>query len=105
MASGRGHGPLPQPLGRYHAAAGAKAVGEARSRPPIRPPPIGKAYIAAIAEVFSDEAIKASQREDDQPDVEGYSNRLAGLSNTRRRWLRCTAWPDDDEATVFYALA
>ena len=95
--------------GRYHAAAGAKAVAEARALAAANPATTDreKAYIDAIAEVFSDEAIKASQREDDRPDVEGYSEPArAGLIKYKEKMAALhTAWPDDDEATVFYALA
>jgi tetratricopeptide (TPR) repeat protein len=90
--------------GRYHAAAGAKAVAEARALAAANPATTDreKAYIAAIAEVFSDEAIKASQREDDQPDVEGYSepSRPVLVKYKEKMAALHTAWPDDDEATV-----
>src|SRR6266540_431734 len=61
--------------GRYHAEGGAKAAAEARRRAAANPATTDreKAYIAAISEVFSDEAAQASQRADNKPDVEGYS--------------------------------
>ena len=106
---GRGHGPLPQPLGpvprRRRRQGGGGGARAAAANPATTDRE--KAYIAAIAEVFSDEAIKASQREDDQPDVEGYSepSRPALVKYKEKMAALHAAWPDDDEATVFYALA
>src|SRR6476659_2743241 len=47
--------------GRYHAAGGARAIAEARALALANPATTDreKAYIDAIAEVFSDEAVKA----------------------------------------------
>lgn len=95
--------------GRYHAEAGARAAAEARRLATANPATTEreKAYIAAISEVFSDEALKAGAREDNKPDVQGYSEpaRAPQVKYTERMAALHAAYPDDDEATVFYALA
>jgi hypothetical protein len=52
--------------GEYNAIEGAKAAAEARRLSAANPQSTQceKAYIAAISEIFSDEAIKRSERKD-----------------------------------------
>jgi tetratricopeptide (TPR) repeat protein len=94
---------------RYHGQAGAEAAAEARRRASENPATTDreKAYIAAISEVFGDEALKASRREDNAPDVQGYSEpaRAPQVAYTEKMAALHAAYPDDVEAAVFYALA
>jgi hypothetical protein len=66
-----------------------------------------KAYIAAISEIFSEDAIKRSQSFDNKPDLLGYSrpSAEAEAKYTQRMADLHTQFPADKEATIFYALA
>jgi len=95
--------------GEFNAAEGAKAAAAARriaannSKTTDRE----KKYIAAISEIFSDEAIHSSVREDNKPDGSGYSQptREAEVKYTQTMAELHKQFPDDREATIFYALA
>lgn len=66
-----------------------------------------KQYIAAIGEIFSEAAIKASQREEGKPDPQGYlgPDRSAEKAYAAKMADLHKDFPTDDEATIFYALA
>lgn len=93
----------------YNAAEGAKAVAEARRRASANPATTQreKDYIAAISEIFSDEARKASDREDNKPDASGYSEPARPPQMKYRAKMEALheTYPQDVEATIFYALA
>jgi tetratricopeptide (TPR) repeat protein len=93
----------------YDAANGAKAAAEARKTAAENPKTTAreKAYIAAISQIFSDQAIISMQRPDNKPDAEGYSrpSHEAELQYTASMAGLHTQFPDDREATIFYALA
>jgi hypothetical protein len=95
--------------GEYNASGGARATQEAQKLASSNPATTAreKAYIAAISEIFSDSAMKMSEREDNKPNSQGYSepahapevaykDKMADLHR---------AYPDDVEATIFYALS
>ena len=96
--------------GKYNAAEGAKTAAEARKIAEQNPKTTAreKAYIVAISEIFSDEAIKQSQRPDNKPDAQGESH--PGFTESEAKYTARMAdlhakFPDDHEATIFYALA
>ena len=93
----------------YNVAEGAQAAAEARGRAAANPATTEreKDYIAAISEIFSGEAIKAGEREDNKPDARGYSEpaRAPQVKYRERMAALHEAYPQDDEATIFYALA
>ncbi|MDQ1452557.1 MAG: hypothetical protein QOK38_2423 [Acidobacteriaceae bacterium] len=93
----------------YNAASGAQAAAAARRLAADNPQTSDreKMYIAAISEIFTEEAIKASQSDDNQPDHSGYSQpaRAAELKYTERMAELHKQYPADKEATIFYALA
>jgi tetratricopeptide (TPR) repeat protein len=95
--------------GEYNAAAGSQAAAAARriAANAAKTTDREKKYIAAISEVFSEEAIGSSRREDNQPDQTGYSepSREAEVKYTQRMAELHAQFPDDREATIFYALA
>jgi hypothetical protein len=85
------------------AAAEARKLAEANAATTARE----KAYIGAISEIYSDAAVMASHHDGAKPDERGYwqpshdaeqdyANKMAALHK---------AYPEDDEATIFYALA
>ena len=92
-----------------NAAKGAKSAADARSLAAANPQTTEreKAYIAAISEIFSEEAISRSQRSDNVPDALGYSQPSpeAEASYTQRMAELHSRFPNDKEATIFYALA
>ncbi len=95
--------------GEYNPVKGSKAAAEARSIAAENPATTAeeKAFIAAISEVFSPDAIKRSERPDNKPNEQGYMapDRTAEVAYKNKMAELHRAFPDDDEATVFYALA
>ena len=89
----------------YNATEGAKAVAEAKRRAADNPRTTlrEKAYIAAISTIFNDEAFSKAE----QPDSSGYSHPTldAEMQYTARMAALHDEFPDDREATIFYALA
>ena len=85
------------------AAADARQVAEANPRTTERE----RAYIAAISEIFSEDAIKRSQSLDNKPDLLGYSrpSTEAETKYTQGMAGLHAQFPADKEATIFYALA
>lgn len=66
-----------------------------------------KAYIEAIAQVYGDEAMKGAQAASNKPDTRGYNrpHRPSVLAYADRMTALHVAYPDDDEAAIFDALA
>jgi tetratricopeptide (TPR) repeat protein len=95
--------------GEYNATEGAKAAATARriAADNSKTTDREKRYIAAISGVFSDEAIRSTLREDNKPDGSGYSqpSREAEVKYTQSMAELHKQFPDDREATIFYALA
>jgi tetratricopeptide (TPR) repeat protein len=93
----------------FNASKGATAAAEARrlAAENSQTTEREKAYIVAISEVFSEEAIKRSQRSDNTPDALGYSqpSSEAETKYTQRMADLHTQSPNDKEAAIFYALA
>ena len=106
---GREHVGLSWSVGRIQRRPGAKAAATARriAANNLKTTDREKKYIAAISEVFSDEAIRSSVREDNKPDGSGYSQptREAEVKYTQSMAELHRQFPDDREATIFYALA
>jgi hypothetical protein len=99
-------GDLPK---RSNATKGAKAVAEGMQVAAGNPLTTEreKVYIAAISEIFNEDAIKRSQSFDNKPDLLGYSRPSpeAETKYTQRMADLHTRFPADKEATIFYALA
>jgi tetratricopeptide (TPR) repeat protein len=95
--------------GEYNAQKGAAAAAEARRLATARGhvTPRERAYIYAISEIFSDEAIRASRRPGNEPNVQGYSEPTwpPQVRYTERMAALHRAYPDDHEGTIFYAVA
>jgi hypothetical protein len=95
--------------GEYDAANGSKAAAAARTLAASNKETTAreKAYIEAVSELFSDAAIKASERGNNKPDVRGYSepDRAAEEAYSSKMAQLHKAFPGDDEATIFYALS
>jgi tetratricopeptide (TPR) repeat protein len=95
--------------GEYRAADGAKAAADARRLAASNTATTAreKAYIDAISEIFSDAAVKSTQRENNKPDEQGYSEFSddAARDYAERMAAVHKANGDDDEATIFYALS
>jgi tetratricopeptide (TPR) repeat protein len=93
----------------FNATEGSRAAAAARKIAAENPSitPREKQFIAAISEIFSDQAIKQSQRPDNLPDSQGYSrpDNDAETKYTARMADLHTQFPEDREATIFYALA
>jgi hypothetical protein len=93
----------------FNASKGAKAAAEGRQVAAENPRTTEreKAYIAAISEIFSEDAIKRSQGFDNKPDLLGYSRPSpeAETKYTQRMADLHTQFPADKEAAIFYALA
>lgn len=95
--------------GEYNAKEGSRAVQEAQkiaassSQTTARE----RAYINAIGEIFNDAAIAQTQRGDNVPDAQGYSTpgREAEVAYMKKMADLHKAFPDDVEATIFYALS
>lgn len=92
----------------YNAVEGAKAVAEAVRRTVANPDvtPRERAYISAIGEIFSG-ATGAGAGEEDKRDARGYSQppRAPQMKYRERMAALHEAYPSDDEATIFFALA
>jgi tetratricopeptide (TPR) repeat protein len=104
-----------QAMSRFHGLwgeynpDGAKLAAEARRIAAANPATTAreKQYIAAISEIFSEQAIQASHRDDNKPDASGY---LEPDAKAEQAYLAKMAelhkiFPQDDEGTIFYALA
>ncbi|HEX6879722.1 MAG TPA: tetratricopeptide repeat protein [Terriglobales bacterium] len=95
--------------GEYNWAGGAKAAQEARDIASRVPATTAreKAYIAAISEVFSEEARKLSDNDNNKPNAQGYSepDRQPEVAYKEKMAALHQAFPDDDEGTIFYALS
>jgi hypothetical protein len=93
----------------FNAVEGARAAADARRLAAENPQTTEreKAYIDAISEIFSEDAIKRSQRSNNTPDALGYSQPSpeAETKYTQRMAELHTQSPNDKEATIFYALA
>jgi tetratricopeptide (TPR) repeat protein len=93
----------------FNAAKGAKSAADARRVAAESPQATEreKAYISAISEIFSEEAIRLSQRPDNKPDALGYSqpSHEAEVKYTQRMAELHAQFPNDKEAAIFYALA
>ncbi len=95
--------------GEYDPTGGSRAAKQARDIAARNPATTARerAFIAAIGEVFSAKAIKQSEREDNKPDRQGYSEPAhkaqVGYKDKMAELHR--QYPDDDEATIFYALS
>lgn len=95
--------------GEHNATGGARAAQEAQKLAASNPATTAreKAYIAAVSEIFSDSAIKMSEREDNKPNSQGYSepSHAAEVAYKDKMAELHGAYPDDVEATIFYALS
>jgi hypothetical protein len=95
--------------GEYNAIEGAKAVAEAKRRAAGNATTTSreKDYIAAIDVIFGDEAIASNKHNDNRPDLSRYSHPSldAEMRYTSRMAKLHDEFPDDREATIFYALA
>ena len=95
--------------GEYDATRGPRAAEEARKLASSNPATTAreKAYIDAISEIFSDAAVKASQREDNKPNAQGYSepSHAPEVAYKDKMAELHRAYPDDVEGTIFYALS
>lgn len=95
--------------GEYNPADGSKAAAEARAIADSNPSTTAeeKAFIAAISEIFTPAAIKDTERPDNKPNEQGYMqpSRAAEVAYKDKMAELHRAFPNDDEATVFYALA
>jgi tetratricopeptide (TPR) repeat protein len=95
--------------GEYNAKSGARAAKEAKRLASSNAATTAreKAYIAAISEVFSDAAVKVSQRKDNKPNAQGYSEPAHAPQVAYKDKMAeiHRLYPDDVEGTIFYALA
>jgi tetratricopeptide (TPR) repeat protein len=93
----------------FDASKGARAAAEGRqvAAENLRTTEREKAYIAAISEIFNEDAIKRGESFDNKPDILGYSRPSpeAEARYTQRMADLHTQFPADKEATIFYALA
>ncbi len=93
----------------YNPAAGTAAVVEAKRIAQANPRTTAReqAFIAALSEMFTDQATHIAQRDNNKPDGRGYLEppREAEAKYTQRMAELHNAFPDDREATIFYALA
>jgi len=93
----------------YDAPEGSKAAAIARRIAAENPATTDreKQYIAAISEIFNEDSIRSSQREDHKPDESGFSqpSRDGEVKYTLKMAKLHTWFPDDREAAIFYALA
>jgi len=91
--------------GEYNAAEGAKTAADAQRITAENPQTTKReqAYIAAISSVFSNDAVKNGQK----PDTTGFSEppREAEERYTQQMAELHMQFPEDREATIFYALA
>jgi tetratricopeptide (TPR) repeat protein len=92
--------------GEYNASQGARESGAARKLAAENPKTTEreKAYIAAISEIFTDQAIASQQ---DKPDALGFSapSHEAEVKYSVRMADLHQQFPADREATIFYALS
>jgi tetratricopeptide (TPR) repeat protein len=95
--------------GEYNAAEGAKAVAEAKRRAAENAQTTlrERDYIAAISAIFSDEEVSGTERKNSHSDPSGYSHPSLDAERryTRRMAKLHDEFPDDREATIFFALA
>ncbi len=95
--------------GEFRPQDGATAAADARKLAASNKKTTARelAYIAAISEIFSPEAIKRTQRDDNKPDAAGYSapDNAAQQAYADKMAALHKAYPEDDEGTIFYALA
>jgi hypothetical protein len=93
----------------FNATEGSRAAAAARKIATENPSTTSreKQFIAAISEIFSDQAIKQSQRPDNLPNSQGYSepDQAAEAKYTARMADLHAHFPADREATIFYALS
>jgi tetratricopeptide (TPR) repeat protein len=96
--------------GEYDAVNGAKAAAEATRLAASNPATTAreKAYIEAISQIYGDASMKSHEHTaENKPDERGYSepSRDAQQDYAEKMAALHKAYPDDDEATIFYALA
>jgi len=97
------------PWGEFNAQNGASAAAAAHqlANANARTTARERAYIDAISEVFSADAVKASRFAGNEPNAQGYSEpvRPPQVRYTERMGALHETYPEDDEAAIFYALA
>ena len=95
--------------GEFNAPQGRAAADGARRLATVNPATTAreKAYIEAVAQVYRDEAIKSAQADNNKPDTRGYNrpHRPSVVAYADKMSALHAAYPDDDEAAIFNALA
>jgi len=95
--------------GEYDPTGGSRAAKQARDIAARNPATTARerAFIAAISEIFSARAIKQGEREDNKPNRQGYSEpaHKPEVAYKDKMAEVHRQYPDDDEATIFYALS
>jgi hypothetical protein len=95
--------------GEFHALQGRAAVDNAQKLAAANSAATGleKAYIEAISQAYRDEAMKKAQADNNKPDTRGYNSpdHASELAYAEKMSALHAAYPDDDEAAIFNALA